>query len=94
MTRWGIVGLPLIAGGLTLLVGGFGQFLAGRDRAAPLTVNRELAIGGLYPFVRNPMYLAGGAVIVGQAAVFRSWGVLLYAVVFGVAVLFQPRHLA
>ena len=43
-------------------------------------------VGGLYRYVRNPMYLAVGAVILGQAAVLGSWTLVAYAAVFGAAV--------
>lgn len=34
---------------------------------------------GVYRFVRNPMYLAVLAIILGQAMLFGSWGLLIYA---------------
>jgi protein-S-isoprenylcysteine O-methyltransferase Ste14 len=43
-------------------------------------------VGGLYRYVRNPMYLAVAAVILGQAAVLGSWLLVAYAVLFGVTV--------
>ena len=33
---------------------------------------------GPYRFVRNPMYLAVAAIILGQALLFGSWAVLIY----------------
>jgi len=38
-------------------------------------------VSGFYRFVRNPMYLAVGAMIFGQAVLFASWGVALYGLV-------------
>jgi protein-S-isoprenylcysteine O-methyltransferase Ste14 len=43
-------------------------------------------VGGLYRFVRNPMYLAVGAIIVGQALLLGRAVLLAYAAVFAVAV--------
>jgi protein-S-isoprenylcysteine O-methyltransferase Ste14 len=43
-------------------------------------------VGGLYRHVRNPMYLAVAATIVGQAAVLGRPILLLYALAFGAAV--------
>jgi protein-S-isoprenylcysteine O-methyltransferase Ste14 len=43
-------------------------------------------VGGLYRYVRNPMYLAVAAVILGQAAVLGRGVLVAYAVVFGVIV--------
>jgi protein-S-isoprenylcysteine O-methyltransferase Ste14 len=42
-------------------------------------------VGGLYRFVRNPMYIAVIATIVGQALVLAQQGLLLYAVVVAAA---------
>jgi protein-S-isoprenylcysteine O-methyltransferase Ste14 len=43
-------------------------------------------VGGLYRYVRNPMYLAVGATIVGQALLLGQLVLLLYAAAFGVTV--------
>ena len=43
-------------------------------------------VGGLYRFVRNPMYVAVASMIAGQALLFRSAGVVAWLVVFLVAV--------
>jgi protein-S-isoprenylcysteine O-methyltransferase Ste14 len=40
-----------------------------------------LVVGGAYRYVRNPMYLAVLAVIVGQALVFGQLHLFVYAVV-------------
>ena len=46
----------------------------------------RLVVGGLYRCVRNPMYLAVGAVIVGQALLFGRAVLVAYAAVFAVLV--------
>jgi protein-S-isoprenylcysteine O-methyltransferase Ste14 len=43
-------------------------------------------VGGLYRHVRNPMYLAVGATIVGQALVLGRPLLLAYAAAFGLVV--------
>ena len=43
-------------------------------------------VGGAYRYVRNPMYLAVAAVIVGQALLFGQVVLLVYAIVFVAAV--------
>jgi protein-S-isoprenylcysteine O-methyltransferase Ste14 len=43
-------------------------------------------VGGLYRYVRNPMYLAVGATIVGQALLLGQPVLLLYAGLFALAV--------
>ena len=38
-------------------------------------------VSGFYRFVRNPMYVAVAALMLGQAVLFASWGVADYGVV-------------
>ena len=42
-------------------------------------------VSGFYRFVRNPMYVAVAALILGQAVLFASWGVALYGLVVVIA---------
>ena len=80
-------GLALVVGGLAALVACFMQFVReGRGTPAPVAPTQELVVGGLYRWVRNPMYLAVGAVILGQAVMFTSVGVLVWLGLFGLAV--------
>jgi protein-S-isoprenylcysteine O-methyltransferase Ste14 len=44
----------------------------------PVAPTERLVVGGLYRFVRNPMYLAVLATIVGQALLLGQLGLLLY----------------
>ena len=48
-------------------------------------VSVSLVIGGLYRFVRNPMYLAVLTIILGQALLFGSATVVIYAAVIALA---------
>jgi protein-S-isoprenylcysteine O-methyltransferase Ste14 len=53
-----------------------------------------LVVGGLYRYVRNPMYLAVAAVILGQALVLGRWVLVGYGFVFGLfalATTWAPR---
>ncbi len=45
-----------------------------------------LVVRGAYRFVRNPMYLAVLSIILGQALLFGSWGLVIYAVIVLAAV--------
>ena len=48
----------------------FARFVVeGVGTPAPVAPTNELVVGGLYRYVRNPMYLAVAAVILGQAAI-------------------------
>ena len=60
--------------------------IEGVGTPAPVAPTEHLVVGGLYRHVRNPMYLAVASTIVGQALVLGRPGLLVYAVVFCVAV--------
>jgi protein-S-isoprenylcysteine O-methyltransferase Ste14 len=53
--------------------------MEGRGTPAPLAPPDRLVIGGEYRFVRNPMYLAVITAVLGQAMIFGSVGLLVYA---------------
>jgi protein-S-isoprenylcysteine O-methyltransferase Ste14 len=81
-----MVGAVLVVGGVAVLLHAFARFVAeGLGTPAPVAPPQHLVVGGLYRYVRNPMYLAVEAVIVGQAAILRQAGLLLYAAAIGVA---------
>ena len=82
-----LLGWVVVALGLTVLVACFVQFVRdGRGTPAPVARTEQLVVGGLYRWVRNPMYLAVGTIILGQAIAFASVGVLVWFGVFAVAV--------
>ena len=82
-----VLGLVVVALGLVALVACFVQFVReGRGTPAPIAPTEKLVVGGLYRWVRNPMYLAVGAMILGQAVAFASFGVLVWFGLFAVAV--------
>lgn len=68
------------------MVAAFAQFvLAGRGAPAPVAPTEELVVGGLYWWVRNPMYLGVSTAIAGQVVMFASVGVGLWLVAFVLA---------
>lgn len=82
-----------VLGGLLVLAGGgvllhaFARFaLEGRGTPAPVAPTDRLVVSGAYRYVRNPMYLAVGAIILGQALILGRWGLLGWLLVFAVAV--------
>ncbi len=80
------VGILLIVAGLLVVVEGFGRFaLQGRGTPAPIYPTRRLIIGGSYRFVRNPLYLAVEALIIGQAFLFGVPELLPFAAIMAVA---------
>jgi protein-S-isoprenylcysteine O-methyltransferase Ste14 len=65
---------------LIVLVGAFVRFVVeGLGTPAPIAAPERLVIGGAYRYVRNPMYVAVLAAIVGQALLLGQLGLLLYA---------------
>lgn len=82
-----VVGGVLIAAALPVLVAAFARFVReGRGTPAPIAPTERLVVGGLYRYVRNPMYLAVLAAIVGQAALFGQPRLFWWAGFVAVAV--------
>ena len=91
MTRWEFqppffdlqatraVGILLIVAGLPGLVDSFARFaLQGLGTPAPIAPTQNLVVTGLYRYVRNPIYVAVVAVILGQAILFADWRLVTY----------------
>ena len=80
-----VAGVAILAAGVGVLVYAFVQFVVeGAGTPAPVAPTDRLVVGGLYRYVRNPMYLAVVATIVGQALAMGQIGLLVYAAVVGV----------
>jgi protein-S-isoprenylcysteine O-methyltransferase Ste14 len=58
---------------------------AGRGTPAPFDPPRRLVVRGPYRFVRNPMYIGFLLVLVGEAALTASAGLLAYSTVVALA---------
>jgi len=81
-----IAGLILLILGAIVLVQAFARFVTeGRGTPAPVAPTDRLVVGGLYRYVRNPMYLAVVATITGQALALGQPGLLGYAAAVWVA---------
>jgi protein-S-isoprenylcysteine O-methyltransferase Ste14 len=73
-------GAALIAAGLIVLVDSFRRFaMEGIGTPAPVLPTKHLVVSGWYRHVRNPMYVAVVALILGQALLFSDWRLLAYA---------------
>jgi protein-S-isoprenylcysteine O-methyltransferase Ste14 len=76
------LGGALLAAAVAVLIRNFVRFVVeGRGTPSPILQTERLVVGGDYRFVRNPMYLAVTAAILGQAMIFGSLDLLLYALV-------------
>lgn len=81
-----IVGVILLLTGISALVYSFARFVVeGLGTPAPVAPTERLVVGGLYRYVRNPMYLAVLAIIGGQALYFGRLVLVIYALVAGTA---------
>jgi len=81
-----VVGAVLVAVSLVVLVSAFVRFVVeGLGTPAPVAPTERLVVGGLYRYVRNPMYVAVLAAILGQAALFAQPSLVGYGVLCGAA---------
>ncbi len=78
-----------VAGGLIVLAGAavllhaFARFVVeGLGTPAPVAPPEQLVVGGLYRYVRNPMYVAVASTIIGQALLLGRPVLLAYAALF------------
>lgn len=77
-----VVGTVLVVAGAAVLVQAFARFvLEGSGTPAPVAPTERLVVGGLYRYVRNPMYLAVLAVVVGLALALWQPRLLIYAAI-------------
>jgi protein-S-isoprenylcysteine O-methyltransferase Ste14 len=82
-----VVGLVLLVAGAGFLVSAFVRFVVeGLGTPAPVAAPQRLVVGGVYRYVRNPMYLAVLACIAGQALLLSQPVLWLDALVTAVAV--------
>jgi len=83
---WGAVqalALVPIVIGVSILVRCIYEFAArGRGTLAPVDPPKHLVVSGLYRYVRNPMYLGALIMLLGEAALFRSTTILVFAAVW------------
>src|SRR5215217_9570759 len=79
------LGWVLVLSGAAVLVHAFVAFAwHGRGTPAPTAPTERLVVEGAYRHVRNPMYVAVLAVVLGQVLLFASWGLFTYLVVLGI----------
>jgi protein-S-isoprenylcysteine O-methyltransferase Ste14 len=77
-----LLGVLLIAGGILVIVPAFVRFVVeGAGTPAPIAETDRLVVGGLYRYVRNPMYVAVVMAIAGQALLLGRWVLVAYALI-------------
>ena len=62
-------------------------FLVGKGTPAPFDAPRHLVVSGPYRYVRNPMYLGAGLVLVGCGILFAQFSGVLVGYALGIVVL-------
>lgn len=86
------LGVMLIGAGLGVLLHSFLRFVVeGLGTPAPVAPTEHLVVGGMYRYVRNPMYLAVVALVVGQAILLGHPRLLVYGLVVGLAMVAFAR---
>jgi protein-S-isoprenylcysteine O-methyltransferase Ste14 len=79
------LGWSLVLVGAAVLGHAFVAFAwYGRGTPAPSAPTERLVVAGAYRHVRNPMYVAVLAVVLGQVLLSTSWGLFAYLVVIGI----------
>ena len=80
---WAVVPIAWIAitAGIVFLLYAFALFALHSGTPAPVAPTETLVVTGVYRFVRNPMYLAVLTIILGQALLFGSWGLVIYSAI-------------
>jgi protein-S-isoprenylcysteine O-methyltransferase Ste14 len=76
-------GALLALAGAAFVVATFTRFVVeGIGTPAPVAPTEHLVVGGVYRYVRNPMYIAVLSVIAGQALFIGKPAILIYAALF------------
>jgi protein-S-isoprenylcysteine O-methyltransferase Ste14 len=80
-TLWPL-GVVLVACGAAVLIHAFARFVReGIGTPAPIAPTQHLVVGGLYRWIRNPMYVAVVTCVMGQALLLSRevlWGYALF----------------
>jgi protein-S-isoprenylcysteine O-methyltransferase Ste14 len=74
--------IPLVAGVLLMLWCWYDFAMRGRGTPAPYDPPRQLVVSGPFHVVRNPMYVSGVWMLLGEALITGAPALALYAVVF------------
>jgi protein-S-isoprenylcysteine O-methyltransferase Ste14 len=95
-----ILGAAMIIAGAGVVVSAFVRFVTeGLGTPAPVAPPTRLVVGGLYRYVRNPMYVAVLSCLIGQTLLLLQPALVWYTLVVAAAVvsfvkLYEEPHLA
>ncbi|MQA24378.1 MAG: isoprenylcysteine carboxyl methyltransferase [Micromonosporaceae bacterium] len=88
-----VFGVLLIVVGGAAILHAFARFaVEGLGTPSPVAPPERLVVGGLYRHVRNPMYVATSAVLIGQALLFGQMILLWYAAAFALVTVSFVRY--
>jgi len=76
-----VAGALLIGAGLIPAVGSFVEFVQAHGTPVPVASPPRLVVSGFYRYVRNPIYVGFLIILIGEALLFGSAGLLKYAAV-------------
>lgn len=82
MAGWGAaraVGAVMVAGGLAPVASAFAEFVKASGTPIPVAPTDQLVVSGFNRHVRNPMYVGLLLTVLGQALLFGSPRLLIYA---------------
>jgi protein-S-isoprenylcysteine O-methyltransferase Ste14 len=80
------MGAVIILAGVLVLGDAFARFaLQGLGTPAPIAPPRNLVVTGLYRYVRNPIFVALVAIILGQAVLMGDWHLIVYGALLWLA---------
>jgi protein-S-isoprenylcysteine O-methyltransferase Ste14 len=84
LSSWAIpqvTGALLVCAGLVPVASAFVEFVKAGGTPLPAAPTQRLVVSGFNRYIRNPMYFGLVTAIIGQALLFSSVGLLIYAVV-------------
>jgi protein-S-isoprenylcysteine O-methyltransferase Ste14 len=76
-----VAGGLLICAGLVPILNAFVQFIRAGGTPVPVASPPRLVVSGFYRYVRNPIYVGFMGVLLGQALLFASLGLLRYTAI-------------
>ena len=79
---WHLSGWLFVGSGILLyLLSAVGFAIGGRGTPAPIDPPKQLVVGGVHSFTRNPMYVAIVSFVFGLAVLSGLWRLVFYSVV-------------